>query len=66
MKFLAIAASKDQTFEGTDANVNRANKLVRTFTMQKEALGRHRGKISSQMVVENVNINDGVKPSWVR
>ena len=34
MSFLARAVLQDQTFEGTDANVNRANKLLRTFMAQ--------------------------------
>jgi len=59
MKFLARATLEGQTFEGTDANVNRAVRLLRTFTSQMEALNRHRGKVSQQMVVENVNVNDG-------
>jgi hypothetical protein len=42
-----------------DANVNRANKLLRTFMAQMEALNRHRGKIIQPMVVGNVNIADG-------
>jgi hypothetical protein len=59
MSFLARAVIQDQTFEGVDANVNRANKLLRTFMAQMEALDRHRGKISQPMVVGNVNIADG-------
>ena len=59
MRFLARAVIQDQTFEGVDANVNRANKLLRTFMAQMEALDRHRGKITHPMVVGNVNIADG-------
>ncbi|MGC2182074.1 MAG: hypothetical protein WA637_02200 [Terriglobales bacterium] len=59
MSFLARAVLQDQTFEGTDANVNRANKLLRTFMAQMEALDRHRGKITQPMVVGNVNVADG-------
>jgi hypothetical protein len=39
--------------------VNRANKLLRTFTAQMEALNRHRRPVGQQMVVGNVNVNDG-------
>ena len=59
MRFLARAVLQDQTFEGIDANVNRANKLLRTFVAQMEALDRHRGKITQPMVVGNVNVADG-------
>ena len=58
MAFLARAV-EGQSHEGIDANVNRANKLLRTFTAQMEALNRHRGKITQPMVVGNVNIADG-------
>ena len=59
MSFLARAVFQGQTSEGIDANVNRANKLLRTFMAQMEALDRHRGKITQPMVVGNVNIADG-------
>jgi hypothetical protein len=59
MSFLARAGLQGQTDVGADANVNRANKLLRTFTMQMEALNRHRGKVSPQTVVGNVNVNEG-------
>ncbi len=59
MSFLARAVLQDQTFEGVDANVNRANKLLRTFMAQMEALDRYRGKITQAMVVGNVNVADG-------
>ena len=45
--------------KNNDANVNRANKLLRTLTAQMEALNRHRGKITQPMVVGNVNTADG-------
>lgn len=41
---LRRASLKDQTTEGMDTNINRATKLLRTFTAQIEALNRHRGK----------------------
>jgi hypothetical protein len=50
---------EDQTTYGMDANINRATKLLRTFTTQMEALNRHRGKVGQQMVVGNVNVNEG-------
>ena len=59
MECLRRASLEGQTFEGVDANVNRAVRLLRTFTSQMEALNRHRGKVGQQMVVGNVNVNDG-------
>jgi hypothetical protein len=56
---LERALLKDQTPEGKDANVHQAVRLIRTFTSQMEALNRNRGKTSHQLVVENVNVNDG-------
>lgn len=56
---LRRALLKEQTPEGIDANVHRAVRLLRTFTSQMEALNRHRGKLSQQMVVSNVNVSDG-------
>jgi hypothetical protein len=56
---LIRASLKGQTQEGMDANIHRATKLLRTFTAQMEALNRHRGKVGQQMVVGNVNVNEG-------
>jgi hypothetical protein len=56
---LKRASREDQTTYGMDANINRAMKLLRTFTTQMEALNRHRGKVGQQMVVGNVNVNEG-------
>jgi hypothetical protein len=35
------------------------NKLARTFTMQVEALNRHRGKGQQKVTVEHVNVHEG-------
>ena len=59
MECLRRALSKEQTPERIDENVHRAVRLLRTFTSQMEALNRHRGKLSQQMVVSNVNVSDG-------
>ena len=45
---LRRASLKDQTTEGMDANIQRATKLLRTFTAQMEALNRHRGSSASR------------------
>lgn len=59
MEFMKRAILEEQTPEGVDANVNRATKLLRTFTAQIEALNRHRGKGQHKMTVEHVHVNAG-------
>lgn len=59
MDFLNRSMAPGRTPELIGANVNSANKLLRTFTSQMEALDRHRGKITQPVVVGNVNIADG-------
>lgn len=54
-------ATNSQTIEEMDGNINRVTKLSRMFTTQIEALNRHRGKLSQQMVVGSVNVNEGVQ-----
>lgn len=56
---LRRASVEGQTTVAMDDNINRATKLLRTFTTQMEALNRHRGKVGQSMVVGNVNVNDG-------
>jgi hypothetical protein len=40
-------------------NIVLAIKLLRTFTMQLEALQRYRGKGQQKVTVEHVNVNAG-------
>jgi len=42
MKFLATAALKGQTDHGKEVYTNRANRLLRTFATQVEALKKYR------------------------
>src|SRR3984893_14804035 len=42
-----------------DSNGNLAVKLLRTFTMQVEALQRYRGKGQQKVTVEHVHVNAG-------
>ena len=42
-----------------ELNLNSATKLLRTFTLQMDALNRYRGKDSQHMVVGNVNVAGG-------
>jgi len=59
MEFLAAAAKKDQTDAGVELYVNRANKLLRTFTSQMEALKKHRSTGDQHVIVEHVTVQNG-------
>jgi hypothetical protein len=59
MKFLANAALEDQTDYGREVSVNRANRLLRTFTVQVEALKKHRSKGEQHFTVEHVHVHSG-------
>ncbi len=59
MAFMGNAILPGQTFEGSDANVARATKLLRTFTAQMEALNRHRGGGQQKVTVEHVHVSEG-------
>jgi hypothetical protein len=59
MQFLARAVLKDQTVDGVNMNVDRANKLLRTFALQMEALKRYRGKGEQRVIVKHVNVHEG-------
>src|SRR5215218_4819764 len=50
----------EQTFEGRQAALGQASKLVRSYTMLLEALDRHRGKGQPRVVrVERVTVEAG-------
>ncbi len=64
--YLALEMSEramlsEQSENGVDININRINKLMRTFTTQVEALNKYRNKGKQQITVkhQNVNVNDG-------
>jgi len=60
MECLRRGAVAGQTFEGRQANLGQANKLVRSYAVLLEALDRHRGKGRPQVVrVERVTVNAG-------
>ena len=48
-----------ETITQQDSNGNLAVKLLRTFTMQLEALQRYRGKGQQKVTVEHVHVNAG-------
>jgi hypothetical protein len=59
-KFLRMATAEGQTFDGTDANVHRAVRLMRLFNEQLATLASLRGKTSEQKVtVEHVHVYEG-------
>src|SRR5450631_434882 len=60
LMFLNRATLENQTFEGTDANVLRATRLMRVFSEQLEAMQKLRGKAGQQRVtVEHVHVHNG-------
>jgi hypothetical protein len=60
LNFLRRAMDEDQTFEGRDANVHRAVRLLRLFNEQLQSLTSLGGKTGQQKVtVEHVHVYDG-------
>ena len=59
MKFLANAAVKGQTAAGIELFTNSANRLLRTYTAQVEALKTYRSKGEQKVAVEHVHIHRG-------
>jgi hypothetical protein len=59
MTFLFRAALPTQDTETVTICNDRANKLMRTFTTQMEALNRYRGKGQQKVTVEHVTVNHG-------
>src|SRR4051794_30562860 len=53
------AALPGQTFEGRQAALSQANKLVRSYAALVEALDRHRGKGQQTVRVEHVHVQSG-------
>jgi hypothetical protein len=59
MEFMRRAAFNAQTDLGVEVCINRATKLLRTFTSLTETLGRYRGKGEQKMTVEHVHVYQG-------
>lgn len=59
MEIMKRAMLTGQTFEGKEANVNQATKMLRTFTAQMEALKRYRTGGQQKVIVEHVHVNEG-------
>ena len=52
-------ANSSLSIDVMNAILNSANKLVRSYAAQMEALNRYRGKGQQKITVEHVNINSG-------
>lgn len=52
-------AKSSLSIDVMNAILNSANKLIRSYTMQMEALNRYRGKGQQKITVEHVQINSG-------
>lgn len=61
METLKKAMIQGQTFEGTQANVSQATKMLRTYIAQLEALNKYRTGGHQKMTVEHVHVNKGGK-----
>lgn len=59
MACLANAADKEQTDTGVEVYLSRANRLIRTFTMQMEALKKYRSNGEQRCTVEHVHVHNG-------
>jgi len=59
METLKRAMIKDQTFEGKQANVNQASKMLRTYIAQIKTLKKYRTGGHQKVTVEHVNVHKG-------
>jgi hypothetical protein len=59
MRCLRLASLKGQSHQAVEANINRATKLMRTYTSQIEALNRHRSEARQTMIVKHVHVHEG-------
>ncbi len=59
LEFMRRAAFNAQTDLGVEVYVNRATKLLRTFTSLTETLSRYRGKGEQKMTVGHVHVHRG-------
>ncbi len=59
MECLRRSMIQKQTFEGREANLRHAAKLLSIFAKQIETLNRNRGKGQQKMTIEHVNVEPG-------
>lgn len=59
LECLRRAALPNQTFEGRDMALKRAQKLMALYAKQLETLNKHRGKGQQKVTVEHINVEKG-------
>jgi len=59
MEFMKRSMWKDRSIMLIEGDINRATKLLRTFTAQVEALNKYRNKGQQKVIVEHVTVNEG-------
>ena len=59
MDFLRRSMLSDRSIEQIEGDINKATKLLRTFTAQVEALNKYRNKGQQKVTVEHVTVNEG-------
>ena len=59
MEFMKRSMLPDQKVFQVDNNINRATKMLRSFTAQVEALNKYRNKGQQKVTVEHVTVNEG-------
>ncbi|AOL94030.1 SNF2 family N-terminal domain-containing protein [Porphyrobacter sp. LM 6] len=59
MECLRRAMIPEQTFEGRNANLDQAQRLMALYTQQLAALAKHRGKGQQKITVERVQVAPG-------
>lgn len=59
MECMRRAHIAEQTFEGRKLNLTFADRFLRTFTAQAEALAKYRGKGQQKVTVEHVHVHQG-------
>ena len=61
MEWSRRAALPEQTERGIEMNVSRATRLMRTFTLQVEALQKYRKKGQQTIQVQHVHVESGAQ-----
>jgi hypothetical protein len=61
MAFMSRSQKENLSTELIDKNIERATKLMRTFTAQMEALTRYQTKGQQKMIIKRVNVNAGAQ-----
>jgi hypothetical protein len=59
MECFRRAMLREQTFDGRQAALNQANKLVRSYSTLQQTLDKHRGKGQQKVTVEHVHVYQG-------